>query len=226
MYLRKKDKYSSHTIIADIIYTLSKPKTRILDLGCDVGFLGKTLKDLSIDFEIYGVDINKKNLEKAKNIYKKTYLFDLNLESWPIHDKFEIIVLADTLEHLVNPNIAITNVLKLLKTGGKLIISVPNIVFWWSRIQILLGKFPKENRGIFDKTHLHHYTNRTIHQLIKSYSELRIVNFYPTNLPFQFVLKKYTDYFLLRLIYNLNYILAKKWPNLFTYQFIIVSSKK
>lgn len=224
-YNKKTDNFSSHIIIARYISRQTKFNTKIIDLGCDVGFLGSILSLFKKKFEIHGVDINKKNLTIAKKYYKKVYLLDLNEQKWPIKEKFEIAVLADMLEHLYNPQTVIAKVLKLLKKRGILIISVPNIAFWWARLQILLGRFPKENRGIFDRTHIHFYTRDTLSRLLLSFPEIKIESFHQTTLPLQFVFKKDISKFPFNLTYNINYFLAKIWPSLFSYQVVIVATK-
>lgn len=225
VYYKKTDEYSSHMVVAKIIARQNQYNTKILDLGCDIGFLGQTISRFSRKYEIHGVDINKTNLKKAAKYYYQTYNFDLNLEKWPIKDKYEIVVLADTMEHLNNPQHTINNSLKVLKKRGMLIISVPNIVFWWSRTQILIGQFPKDNRGIFDKTHLHFFTKDTLLDLMTSFKELKVEEFHSTALPFQFIFKTSVSKFPINIIYKLNYLLAKFWPNLFSYQHILVVTK-
>lgn len=225
VYYKKTDEYSSHMVIAKIIARQNQYNTKILDLGCDIGFLGQTLSRFSKKYEIHGVDIDKTNLKKAEKYYYKTYNFDLNLEKWPINDKYEIVVLADTMEHLNNPQLAINNSVKILKKRGTLIISVPNIVFWWSRAQILIGRFPKDNRGIFDKTHRHFFTRKTLYDLISLNKTLKVEYFLSTTFPLQFVLRKSSSSRVFKLIYSFNYILSKLWPDLFSYQLIYVVSK-
>ena len=224
VYLQKKDPYSSHVIISKIISDNKNINTKILDLGCDIGFLGFTLSKLNRDFVIHGVDINKENLKIAKGHYEKTYVFDLNTKTWPISGKYEVVVLADTLEHLTNPKKVLSNVYKLLKKNGLLIVSVPNIVFWWSRLLIMVGRFPKHKRGIFDKTHLHCFTRQTLENLL-TLNKFKIESFHTTNFPLQFIFNKKKLNLPLRIIYDFNYLLSVIWPNLFSYQIILVVSK-
>lgn len=225
MYYQKTDPYSSHMVIGKIISDLGKSNSKLLDLGCDVGFLGKTLNILNIKCTIDGVDVNKENLKIAGRNYNKTFMFDLNSQSWPIKDKYDLVVLADTIEHLHSPKNTLSNVYRLLKKNGILIISVPNIVFWWARLQILIGRFPKENRGIFDKTHLHFFTKKTLLDLLLLDNRYKPNSFHTTTFPIQFIFNKENQSLILKFIYNFNYLLSKVWPNIFSYQLIYVVSK-
>lgn len=115
IYRQKIDKYSSHMIIASIIASQKTFKTRILDLGCDEGFIARNLTTCKNNFEIHGVDINSKILAITKKRYKKVYRFDLNSLKWPIKTKLEIVVLADMLKHLHEPERTLLQVVKLIK---------------------------------------------------------------------------------------------------------------
>lgn len=225
VYFQKKDHYSSHMVISRIIKSNNSKKLKILDLGCDVGFLGHSLKQMKVEYEIHGVDLNRENLKKASKHYLKTYHFDLNQLQWRIKDKYEIVVLADTIEHLHNPKRVLLNIHKRLKPKGKVIISVPNAVFWWSRLRILLGQFPKEDRGLFDRTHLHFFTFKTLGNIITDSKRFTIKTVHTTTFPLQFVIGDLYNNPIFKAMYTANYLLSLINPNIFSYQVIIVAEK-
>lgn len=226
LYRNKSDKYSSHRQICQIVLNQKRFNTTILDLGCDVGFLGQNLKKETKSFIIEGVDINKANLSKAKKFYNKVYNFDVNNPIWPIKKKYEIVVLADTIEHLYNPQKTIDKISSLMKDNGLLVVSIPNSVFLWARLKIALGQFPKEDRGLFDKTHLHFYTLGTFKSFINNFREFSIVSIHKTTFPVQFIFGKQSNSYLIRILYEFSYFLASIIPTLFAYQFIFVLSKR
>ena len=65
-YHLKIDAYSSHRQIARLIHDNTQKGGSLLDLGCDVGFLGRLLAQQPELYTLHGVDINKKNLKRAK----------------------------------------------------------------------------------------------------------------------------------------------------------------
>jgi 2-polyprenyl-3-methyl-5-hydroxy-6-metoxy-1,4-benzoquinol methylase len=51
--------------------------------------------------------------------------------------------LRDVIEHLLNPDLAICGVLRVLKRGGFLVLSAPNLAKWLNRLLLFLGLQPR-----------------------------------------------------------------------------------
>jgi len=90
-----------------------------------------------------------------------------NYNSFKINQKFDVIIFADILEHLMFSekvlNFFVTN---YLKSNGKVIISLPNVANFTIRIGLLFGNFGYTESGILDKTHLYLYTLKTARKLV------------------------------------------------------------
>jgi len=162
-YALNTSKYSTHNIIAR---NIGRNKV-ILDVGCNDGYLGR-ISHKSNTF--YGLDYLDDSVLKAKEFYKDALVFDLNYtEKLPWDLKFDIIVFADVLEHVLYPEKVLGFFVdEYLKDGGRVIISLPNVANWQVRLQLFFGKFEYQETGILDKTHLHLYTFRTATQLAES----------------------------------------------------------
>ncbi|MDA8170996.1 MAG: class I SAM-dependent methyltransferase [Nitrospiraceae bacterium] len=162
-------KYSVHNIIKENI----GENQVALDIGCNEGYLGRFCSSSNV---FYGLDYLEGNIDIAAAFYKGAIVYDLNLlEELPWKTRFDVLVFADVLEHVLNPE----EVLKFfvnnyLKGNGQVIISLPNIANWRIRIQLLLGRFNYTQTGILDKTHLHFYTFKSARTLIQNCG-LRIV---------------------------------------------------
>lgn len=227
-YYLKTDQYSSHQQIIKLIYKYHPRAGTILDIGCDRGFLGTLLVKSNRLYQIDGVDIDQEKLKIIQHIdktYRQTYRFDLNLNVWPIKQKYDIVVIADTLEHLLNPRQCLAKIISLVKTNGMFIVSVPNSAFWWARFMLLSGNFPQQNRGIFDQSHLHFYTKKTIFNLLQEVTSIQILKYAQTTVPFQFVIGIYASWLPIKFVYKFFYMFATFWPTLFSYQHIFVCKK-
>lgn len=154
--------YSTHHTIARLI----GENNMVLDVGCNKGYLGQVAHQSNI---FYGVDYSAHDIIQAKKRYKKVFRTDLNINKklpWK-KCKFDVIVFADVLEHLVNPTQVLNYYSRIyLNKGGRVIVSVPNIANWYIRFQLLFGHFDPTVTGIMDKTHLHFYTYKTARDLL------------------------------------------------------------
>jgi len=91
-----------------------------------------------------------------------------------IRGTFDVVVLADVLEHLRWPEQTLLRVRSFLNSGGYAVVSVPNIANWKTRIGLLLGRFEYGEEGIMDRTHLRFFTKRSAEAMILAagYEEL------------------------------------------------------
>ncbi len=152
--------FGSHSIIKNIIGT----NKIVLDVGCASGDLGRLCENNTF----YGIDGNTDAINKAKLIYKDVKLIDLNLiPANPLFDeKFDYIIFADVLEHLLYPEQLLMHFRNYLKPEGKIIVSLPNVALWRIRLLLLAGKFDYTDYGVLDRTHLHLYTFDTAKKLL------------------------------------------------------------
>lgn len=143
-----------------LIAGLLGENNEILDVGCCEGFL----KDLSPNNLYFGIEKNYEFSKKAlKKGYEKVFVHDLNdFEKVKIQKKFDILVFADILEHLVFPKKVLEYfVNNNLKEKGRIIISFPNIANFQIRFKLLFGNFDYSHDDILDKTHLHFFTYKS-----------------------------------------------------------------
>jgi 2-polyprenyl-3-methyl-5-hydroxy-6-metoxy-1,4-benzoquinol methylase len=81
-------------------------------------------------------------------------------------ETFDLIILADVLEHTKNPSAVLCEILKSATVDAEVIISLPNIQHWTAIKNLMIGRWPQLERGLFDKTHLRFFTLRSIHELL------------------------------------------------------------
>ena len=194
-----------------------RPPSRILDLGCSSGLLAERLRGLG--HQVVGVDVNE-----IDGVRERTDYFvraDLN-EGIPseVGSGFDIVLVADVLEHVLSPGTLITQVREILSPSGTAIFCVPNIAHWYPRFRATLGMFDYDQRGILDATHLRFFTRRSLVKLIERRG-LAIRRIEPVGLPLDALGIESNKARTLRLI---DRLLSNVWPTMFGYQFIVEST--
>jgi methionine biosynthesis protein MetW len=152
---------------------------RVLEVGCSTGYISRLLVERKCD--VTGVEIDPAAAERARSRCREVLVLDLNSPLWVrslVGRTFDVVLLADVLEHLVDPWRVLREMAGSLEAGGSLVISLPNVVHWVTRLKILLGQFNYESMGTLDHTHLRFLTVKTARELIQS-SGYRITRFHP-----------------------------------------------
>ncbi len=98
------------------------------------------------------------------------YCLDVEKTTMPENiGTFDLILLLDVLEHLVDPWAVLSRLTeKYLAVGGKVIVSLPNARHFSLVVPLLFGKFDYRERGILDKTHLRFFTRNSAANLLRS----------------------------------------------------------
>jgi len=97
-----------------------KKDEKVLDIGCGIGDF------LSFRKKTYGVDINKKNVLYCLNRGLKASVMEENI--LPFNDSdFDCIILDNVLEHILDPDLILQEIKRVLVNDGKVIIGVPGV---------------------------------------------------------------------------------------------------
>jgi len=116
---------------------------RLLDVGCGDGSLTVEVAKLIKANEVYGIDCASKALEIATKRGIKTARVDLNSERFPFPDDyFDVALAIEVLEHLTNTDHMLNETRRVLKKGGLLVLSTPNLCSYVNRILVMLGYLP------------------------------------------------------------------------------------
>lgn len=211
------DPFSSHSKIINILQLSDLKGKKVLEMG--VGDASLTKKMVQMGAIIDAIEIDSVACESARPHCRVVYEGALeNIERINISDQYDLIVMADVLEHLMNPEYVLSKAKTYLKTGGALIVSLPNVANIYVRLNVLLGRFPYHSKGILDRTHLHFYTLRTAENLLIRTGWVIVgkdVTSIPIGIIFPFLQRGP-----LRFALHLLYRVTKMWKRLFAYEFI------
>ena len=113
-----------------------------LDVGCGNGKFISYLHKKYPYLKFWGIDYSKDEIEKAS---RTSFNFKrVNLEKGtPFPDEhFDIIYAAEIIEHMYNPDFLLSEINRILKKDGFLILSTPNLCSVYNRILMLFGIQP------------------------------------------------------------------------------------
>ena len=100
-----------------------EPAGKALDGGCGVGQVVQRLMDAG--HEAHGVEVSGPNIEKAKRVSDRCQLYDGR--TLPFGDAtFDSVGALNVLEHVEEPEAFVTELVRVVKPGGKVVVSSPN----------------------------------------------------------------------------------------------------
>lgn len=140
---------------------------RVLDLGCATGYLARSLVERGNT--VSGVEVDPAAAEKARPDLEQLVVGDLtvlDLAAELGEGRFDVVVIGDVLEHLVDPLPILRQVRPLLAPGGYVVISIPNIAHASVRLALLAGRFDYTPTGLLDTTHLRFFTRDSVSTLL------------------------------------------------------------
>lgn len=142
----------------------------VLDVGCSNGALGLSLKVAQPGRRVSGIEFDPAFAHEAQAHLDQVVRADLDAMDWDEAlggQRFDCIVFADVLEHLADPKRCLEPACTHLRPGGTVVVSVPNIrhlsALW---ALFVVGRFPRRDRGLFDRTHLRWFTIGDLHALL------------------------------------------------------------
>jgi SAM-dependent methyltransferase len=217
-YQFKPSPYSSHSLLLAAL-PASGAHRRVLDLGCAGGYLASLLA--ARGFRVTGVE-RAEALPADSPEGVDLVPADLDQGLPKLAGRFDYILCADILEHLRDPARLLGEVHRVLAPGGRLVASLPNSGNLYFRLNVLAGRFPRHERGLFDRTHLHFYTWDGWIDLFRS-AGWRIDTVHPSGIPVGLGLPRLDGTALVRALERLCYDFGRVWKRLFAYQFIVVA---
>jgi 2-polyprenyl-3-methyl-5-hydroxy-6-metoxy-1,4-benzoquinol methylase len=137
-------------------------------------------------------------------------------------DRFTKVLMLDVLEHLLRPEDVVECVAGLVPPGGTLVASTANIAYFVQRLMLLTGGFNYGKRGILDMTHTRLFTISSFVTMLNSYgwTVAKVRGFGPP------VRDLVSDRWPYTWIDGTLSWLARTWPRLFAYNFVVVAHRR
>ena len=129
-------------------FPISK-KENVLNIGCGDGVQALVYNG---NFnKMVGVDVNQDRLETAK-LLAATHGFSFsaicaNVEDIPLNEQYDKVIAIDIIEHVVNPQKVLNEIHRLLKDGGKLLITFPVLHDKWENFFRFIGRKILRRKG-------------------------------------------------------------------------------
>lgn len=148
----------------------------VLDIGCGDGSAAATAGSLLKPHRIVGVDWSQEALRRAAT-HLTAVRGELTSPGLPFRtDAADAVLFSEVIEHLVDPDAALDEIHRVLRPGGHLLLSTPNLAAWYNRALLLLGTQPVFSevslRGIHGRPgsqvvgHLRLFTARALRSML------------------------------------------------------------
>jgi SAM-dependent methyltransferase len=106
---------------------------RFLEIGCGIGVVLKALRDAYPEIDLWGSDIYSAGLSSIAEHVSGVNLFQVDARRIPFQNEFDVIGAFDVLEHIDEDVAVLKEIYKALKSGGGIMVSVPQHPFLWSQ---------------------------------------------------------------------------------------------
>ena len=145
----------------DVIALAPTTVRRALDIGCSDGSVGSQFRTRGA--EVWGIEYDPAFAGVACTRLDHVICGDAVEEIERLASdgqRFDLIICADVLEHLREPERVLAAARRLLAPGGHVIVSLPNVrwfmTFWYLGVR---RTWPRHSEGVYDRTHLVWFTD-------------------------------------------------------------------
>jgi trans-aconitate methyltransferase len=142
---------------------------RLLDVGCGAGATSAAAKARWPGVETIGIELVPEVAARARAVVDRVIegsAESLDLAAAGLGEP-DGVLLADVLEHMVDPWTFLARLRPLLAPGATVAASIPNIANLWLMEELAAGRFRYEPSGLLDVTHLRFFTRSSIVEMFE-----------------------------------------------------------
>jgi SAM-dependent methyltransferase len=170
--------YRQAEMLARVLAAAPAPAL-ILDVGCGDGFATGVAARRNREHRFVGLDWSATSLTMARQRGLKLLRAELDTGLPVKSGSVDVVIMSEVIEHLVDTDSAIEDAHRVLKPGGSLLLSTPNLAAWYNRGLLALGVQPVFSevslRSVFGRPgsqvagHLHMFTRRALVEFLTAY---------------------------------------------------------
>jgi SAM-dependent methyltransferase len=154
-----------------------RPPAVILDLGCGDGAAASLAARRNPGHHLAGLDWSATALRQASGRGLTLVRATLEPPGLPVASGVaDVVIMSELIEHLIDTDAALEEARRVLRPGGSLLLSTPNLAAWYNRGLLAIGVQPVFSevslRGVYGRPgrqvagHLHMFTRRALVQLL------------------------------------------------------------
>lgn len=157
------------TILNNEFSEKDRSNTKVLDIASGNGLISKKLKNLG--YRVICSDLTVEQLESISFDEIEIVKLDVSEKFDFGNETFDAIIAGDIIEHLYDIELFFTECNRILKKGGYLIITTPNLAALQDRINFLFGISPKQIQPchIYYKLHIRPFTLKLLCETYESF---------------------------------------------------------
>lgn len=173
-YQHECDYANAHTRMSLMASFIPKNK-KVLDVGCGNGIFFTFIKSPKKNF--YGIDASPTAILSAKKRCFQAKVSDLH-QKFPYSDNtFDYVTAGEIIEHIYDTDFFLSEIKRVLKPNGFLVLSTPNLATLGRRFMLLLGQNPLIETSLrIGAGHIRYFTYKSLNQLL-TYHQFKIINF-------------------------------------------------
>ena len=135
----------------------------ILEVGSGFGLLGRTLiarQPCTVD----GIELNPQATAHLAGVYRRFWIGDVSQVAMDgAMPDYDCVLFPDVLEHLVDPWATLRRFCTVLRSGGFVVASIPNVRNLMVLYRLIVhGSWEYESSGLLDRSHLRFFTRKSI----------------------------------------------------------------
>jgi SAM-dependent methyltransferase len=151
----------------------------ILDVGCGDGTAAALAAQRSPGHRVLGLDWSAGSAARARRLGLTVVRASVDAPGLPVaSESADVVIMSELIEHLLDTDAALDEVMRVLKPGGSLLLSTPNLAAWYNRVLVALGVQPVFSevslRGVYGRPgsqvagHRRRFTRRALVGLLSA----------------------------------------------------------
>jgi 2-polyprenyl-3-methyl-5-hydroxy-6-metoxy-1,4-benzoquinol methylase len=190
---------------------------KVLEIGPATGYITSVLRERGC--KVTCIEVDPEAAQLAAPWSERTIVGDverLDLAEVLPRQRFDVVLLGDVLEHLVDPGDLLVRCRELLDGRGYVVASIPNVAHGSVRLALVAGRFRYTEWGLLDRTHLRFFERESVETLFTEAGYVIREWRRKTNDPFDTELELREEDFPPHLVEA-----VRSAPEALTYQFIV-----